>query len=62
MYHAAVSVPDRVDRVERRLLPELGLSELDALLRYRLAPLPFRKDIAMLAVLHKVVLGLHRRS
>ena len=57
-YHAAVSVLDRVDRVQRRLLRELGLTELDALLRYRLAPLPSRRDIAMLGVLHKVVLGL----
>ena len=57
-YHAAVSVLDRVDRVQRRLLQELGLTELDALLRYRLAPLPSRRDIAMLCVLHRVVLGL----
>ena len=57
-YHAAVSVLDRVDSVQRRLLRELGLTELDALLRYRFAPLPSRRDIAMLGVLHRVVLGL----
>ena len=53
-YHAAPSVLDRVDRVQRRLLRELGLSELEGLLNYRLAPLPSRRDMAMLAVLHKV--------
>ena len=58
MYHAAVSVLDRVKRVQRRLLRELCLTELDALLRHRLAPLPSQRDIAMLPVLHKVVLSL----
>ena len=57
-YHAAVSVLDCVDRVQRRLLRELGLTELEGLTRYRLAPLPSRRDMAMLGVLHKVVLGL----
>ena len=53
-----MSVLDCVDRVQRRLLRELGLTELEGLTRYRLAPLPSRRDMAMLGVLHKVVLGL----
>ena len=57
LYHAAPSVLDRVDRVQRRLLRELGLDELTALLNFRLAPLPSRRDMAMLGVLHKVALG-----
>jgi len=57
LYHAAHSVLDKVDRVQRRLLRELGLSELNGLLDYRLAPLPSRRDIAMLGVLHRVTLG-----
>jgi len=57
-YHAAPSVLDPVDRVQRRLLRELGLNELEGLLRYRLAPLPSRRDMSMLGVLHKVNLGL----
>ena len=57
-YHAAVSVLDGVDRVQRRLLRELGLTELESLMRCRLAPLPSRRDIFVMGVLHKVVLGL----
>ena len=52
------SVPEPVDRVQRILLRELGISEVDALLNFRLAPLPSRRDMAMLGVLHKVTLGL----
>ena len=58
LFHAAPSVLDRIDRVQRRLLRELGLDELAALHDYRLAPLPSRRDIAMLGVLHKVTLDL----
>ena len=58
LYHAAPTVLDRVDRVQRRLLRELGLDELQALLNFRLAPLPSRRDMAMLGALHKVTLGL----
>ena len=56
--HAANSVPKPVDKVQLRLLRELGLNELAALNDYRLAPLPARRDMAMLGVLHKVALGL----
>ena len=58
IYHASPSVLEPVDRVQRRLLRELGLSEAEALLNFRLAPLPSRRDIAMLGALHKVTLGL----
>ena len=37
---------------------EIGLSASDALLSFSLAPLQSRRDIAMLGVLHRVVLGL----
>ena len=57
LYHAAPSVLGRVDRVQRRLLRELELSELEALQTHNLAPLASRRDIAMLGALHKVALG-----
>ena len=57
LYHAAVSVLDRVDRVQRRFLREMEISEVDALIRFRLAPLPSRRDMAMLGALHKVTLN-----
>ena len=58
VYHAAPSVLDRVDRVQRRFLRELGLDERAALRDFRLAPLPARRDMSMLGALHKVALGL----
>ncbi len=57
LYHAAPSVLERVDRVQRRLLRELDLTEVDALRDYRLAPLSSRRDMGMLGALHKLSLG-----
>ncbi len=56
-YHASRTVLFQIDRVQLRLLRQLGLTEVEALQRYRLAPLPARRDMAMLAVLHRIVLG-----
>ena len=57
LFHAAVSVLERIDRVQQRLLRNVGLDDLSALTNYKLAPLCSRRDIAMLGVLHKVALG-----
>ena len=57
LFHAAPSVLDRVDRVQRRFLRELDHSEESALRDFRLAPLNARRDMAMLGALHKVTLG-----
>ena len=45
------------DRVQKRLLREMALSEVQALEMYSLAPLPSRRDMAMLGFLHRVALG-----
>ena len=58
LHHAAPSVLDGIDRVQRRFLHEIGLSEIQALLWYKLAPLPARRDISMLGLLHRVSHGL----
>ena len=58
LYHAAPSVLNRIDRVQRRFLRELGFSEEAALNEYRLAHLESRRDMAMLGALHKVTLGI----
>ena len=58
LYHAAPSVLNRIDRVQRRFLREKGFSEEAALNDYRLAPLESRRDMAMLGALHKVTLGI----
>ena len=58
LYHAAPSVLDKIDRVQRRLLRALDLDETTALRTYKLAPLPSRRDMSMLGALHKVALGI----
>ena len=55
-YHAAPTRLGLVDHVQEVLLRELGLSEKDALLQYKLAPLRTRRDIAMLGLVHRAVL------
>ncbi len=57
IYHAAVSVLARIDRVQERFLRNVGLDDVSALVNFRLAPLCARRDISMLGVLHKIVLG-----
>ncbi len=47
-----------IDRILRRFLREVGLSESEALVRYNLAPLESRRHIAALGVLHKLILGI----
>ena len=57
-YHAAPSVLDCINRVQRRFLRALTMSDVDALVHFRLAPLETRRDIAILGLLHRVNLGL----
>ena len=58
IYHAADSHLDLIDRVQRRFLREVGLSESDALEHFCLAPLSSRRCMAMLAVLHRITLNI----
>ena len=57
LFHAATSVLELLDKVQRRFLREVGLSDTEALLRYNLAPLEARRDIAGLGLIHRTVLG-----
>ena len=57
-FHAAESVLDCVDRVQRRFLREMDMSDEVALINFRLAPLATRRDMAILGFLHRVNLGL----
>ena len=47
-----------VDRILRRFLREIGVSENDALVEYKLAPLAVRRQISALGVIHRRVLGI----
>ena len=58
LYHATPFALSPVDRVQERFLLEMELSEGDALRLFALAPLAARRDIAMLGLIHRVVLGL----
>ena len=57
VYHAAKTALAGIDAVQRRFLRECGLSDDDALLLFNLAPLETRRDIAMLGLVHRSVLG-----
>ena len=57
VYHAAKTTLAGIDAVQRRFLRECGLSDEDALLHFNLAPLETRRDIAMLGLIHRSVLG-----
>ena len=57
VFHAATSVLELLDKVQRRFLREVGLTEEQALLHYNLAPLEARRDMAGLGLIHRTILG-----
>ena len=61
VHHAARTTLDAIDRVQKRFLQNLGLTERERLTEYKLAPLSAKRDMAMLGLLHKVIHGLAPR-
>ena len=57
VYHACSTLLGKVDRLQRRFLRALGVSDEYALSEYALAPLASRRDMAMLGVIHRCNLG-----
>jgi hypothetical protein len=57
LYHATRNVLERLDNVQSRFLRDAGIDDTVALLEFNLAPLATRRDIAMLGVIHRAVLG-----
>jgi hypothetical protein len=57
VYHARRDVLERLDRVQQRFLRDCGVDEETALFNFNLAPLAVRRDIAMLGLIHRTVLG-----
>ena len=55
--HASASVLAPLDAIQGRFLRNIGVSDLDALLHFNLAPLHTRRDIAALGVIHRAALG-----
>ena len=58
VYHAIATVLLSIDSIQEKMLREVGVSTIDALLHYHLAPLKARRDMAMLGLIHRCVLGL----
>ena len=46
-----------LDDVKHDFLEVIGISKREALMQFNLTPLNVRRDISMLGILHKVVLG-----
>ena len=57
IYHAKRDVLDKLDRVQHKFLKDIGVDDITALMEFNLAPLAARRDMAMLGVLHRAVLG-----
>jgi hypothetical protein len=58
IYHARREQLKRLDNVQDRFLHDAGIEADTALLEFNLAPLCTRRDIAMLGLIHRAVLGL----
>ena len=57
IYHACTSVLQVLDSVQTSFLRELSVSEVEALVYFNLAPLQSRRDMAMLGIIHRSVIG-----
>ncbi len=56
IYHATSTALAELDHVQTRFLREIGISAVEALLHFNLAPMGARRDMAMLGVIHRAVL------
>ena len=57
VYHATRDLLKRIDKIQSKFLEAAGIDDGEALMSFSLAPLETRRDIAMLGVLHRTVLG-----
>ena len=58
IYHGNSTALEQVDNVQRRLLKSAGISMENGILFFGLALLNARRDMAMLGLIHRSVLGL----
>ena len=56
LHHAAPTTLLCVDKVQRKFLRDMGLTEAQALADWNLAPLPSRRAIAMLGMLYRIAM------
>ena len=57
IYHACASALMELDRIQDRLVNAAGFNEAEVLRVCRLAPLTARRDMAMLGLIHRTMLG-----
>jgi hypothetical protein len=57
LYHATRDILERLDNVQSRFLRDAGIDDVTALMEFNLAPLATRRDIAMLGVIHRTIIG-----
>ena len=57
IYHATDTVLKKLDKVQQHFLRQVGLTEKDALLKWNSVPLATRRDVAMLGLIHRTVIG-----
>ena len=57
VYHATSSVLQPLNNLQDRFLNKAGMTNLEALMVFNLAPLETRRDVAMLGLIHRSVLG-----
>ena len=57
IYHAPQFFLQRLDCIQHRFLEFIDISVQDALIKYHLAPLSSRRDVSMLGLIHRTVLG-----
>jgi hypothetical protein len=57
IYHACSTALSELDSVQTKLLEAAGATETEALLNFHLAPLAARRDMALLGLMHRTVLG-----
>lgn len=57
IFHAATSILEKFDSCQRHFLQDIGTDESEAFLHFNFAPPTLRRNIGMLGMLHKRVLG-----
>ena len=57
IFHASTTLLNKIDGTHRRFLREIEMSEAEAFLKHNFAPPTLRRNIGLLGVLHKRVLG-----
>ena len=58
IYHCAENLLHQLDAVQQRVCNAVNVTSEEALLSYNLAPLIARRDMAMLGLIHRTVIGL----